>query len=556
MDIWFFLMEFVLLLGTAFLLGVVAEKLRQSPILGYILSGVLVGPFMASSSLVNQMSELGVSLLLFSIGLEFSFRQLRQLGALAFGGGGLQVFGTLAVVTLMLLPFYPLPSALAVGAIVALSSTTLVLRVLADRSAMDSVQGRSSLSILLFQDIAIVPLVLMISLLGTSSGETGILVQIGKLLISMAGLILLFYGLLYHLIPYLLASSRLFANRELMILLAISVGLGATWSAHAIGISPALGAFIAGMLLGESPFATQIRSDIGAVRTIMVTLFFASVGMLAKPLWFLIHLHWVLVAALCIFLLKAVLIFCVARLFGLNRRHALATGITLGQVGEFSFVLTTAARDGGILDPVLMDLIFSVIIVLMLATPYMAGYALAWSDRLLALVTRNKKADSDGDREGGTDPGSRVLVVGFGPAGRHVAHTLKDHGLCPVVVDVNPRSRSLAEDAGLRFHLGDAAQEEILVHAGVRHICMAVVTIPDPDMARQIIRMIRGLRPDLTIVARCRYNRHLSDLTRAGASLVVDEETSVGETLSRKISEGLSGQSGIGLACRIVEEDA
>ncbi len=551
MDLWFVLIEFVMLLGCAFLFGAIAQRLRQSPILGYILSGIIIGPLMSSSPMINQVAELGVSLLLFSIGLEFSFQHLKKMGRMAFGGGTLQVTGTLIIVTLILAAFITIPQALTMGAIIALSSTTIVLRMLVDKAAMDSVHGRSSLSILLLQDIAIVPLVLMITLFIPSTQDVNILEHVVKVIASVAGLILFLYVLLYHIGPFLLSSKTLFANRELTVLFAISVGLGATWAAHWAHISPALGAFAAGMLLGESPFATQIRADIGALRTIMVTLFFASVGMLAKPLWFLLHMHWVMLAVVLVFLFKAGLIFGVTRLFGLNNRHALTTGIVLGQVGEFSFVLATTARDGGILNPGMIDFTISVIIVLMLATPYMVTLAVPLADRVITFFSKFLKVRETQTQEEESESVLRVLVVGLGPAGRHVVDTLMKQDLHPVVIDVNPGSRTYVKADGIILHLGDAAQEDILMHAGLMGVCMVVITIPDPKSSAQIIKMIRTMRPQVGILVRCRYNRHLNDLKKAGASFVIDEETTMGEMLSKRITDSLSGESGTMLACRL-----
>ena len=190
------------------------------------------------------------------------------------------------VVTLVMFSLVGLPRALTLGAILALSSTTIVLRMLVDRMEIDSVKGRACLAILLLQDIAIVPLVLMVSFFTPAAAEMNMGLHILKVILSVIGLAGVFYLLLYHLAPILLSEARLFANRELTVLLSIAVGLGAAWAAHKLHISPALGAFVAGMLLGESPFATQIRADIGSMRIIMVTLFFASVGMQAKPMWF------------------------------------------------------------------------------------------------------------------------------------------------------------------------------------------------------------------------------------------------------------------------------
>lgn len=552
MDIWFVIVELVMLLGGAFLLGALAQRLGQSPILGYLLAGTLVGPLLFNTAAVSQASELGVALLLFSIGLEFSFKQLMKMGRMAFGGGTLQVVLTMLVVTLVMYFMVGLPRALTLGAILALSSTTIVLRLLVDRMEIDSVKGRACLAILLLQDIAIVPLVLMVSFFTPATAEINLGLHILKVILSAIGLTGVLYLLLYHLAPILLSEAKLFANRELTVLLSIAVGLGAAWTAHKLHISPALGAFVAGMLLGESPFATQIRADIGSMRIIMVTLFFASVGMQAKPMWFVTHLPWIALVSILVLILKTGIIFIVARLFSLDNRQALATGITLSQVGEFSFVLAATAASGGLLTTDTVDLLISVIIVLMLITPYLISHADTLTERFLALISHRKPQTRDSSAS--TSPPeafNQILVVGLGPAGRQVVQTLVSNRLEPVLVDINPNSREYARQHNLRLHLGDASHEEVLVHAGLTGVCMVVVTVPDPQAAARIVTMIRRLRPRIPIAVRCRYNRHMEDLKKAGADIVVDEEVTMGDMLSRQIIAYLTDESGVLLACRL-----
>ena len=551
MDIWFIIMELVMMLGGAFLMGALAQRLGQSSILGYLLAGTIIGPLLFNTAAVNQASELGVALLLFSIGLEFSFKQLIKMGRMAFGGGTLQMVSTMLVVTLITVSMVGLPRALTLGAIVALSSTTLVLRLLVDRVEIDSVKGRTCLAILLLQDIAIVPLVLMVTFFTPAAAEMNIGLHILKVTLSIIGLAIVFYLLLYHLVPMLLSEAKLFANRELTVLLSIVVAFGAAWAAHKLHLSPALGAFVAGMLLGESPFATQIRSDIGAMRIILVTLFFASVGMQAKPMWFVTHLHWIALVSVIILILKTGIIYGVSRLFRLQNHQALATGITLSQVGEFSFVLAATARTGNLLNADTVDLIVSVIIVLMLVTPILIAHADTVAARIIALVSRRKPLAEGLFPSEKTDPISQVLVVGLGPAGRQVVQTLVSHKLEPLLIDVNPKSREYARDQGLHLHLGDAVHEEILMHAGLAGVCMAVVTIPDPQAAVGIVKMIRRLRPQVPIAVRCRYNRHVVDLQEAGANIVVDEEITMGDMLSRQIVDHLKDDSGEIVACRL-----
>ncbi len=557
MDVWYFSMELVMLLGGAFLLGALAQRLKQSPIVGYLLTGTIIGPLLFNAEAVNQSAELGVSLLLFSIGLEFSFQRLKQMGRLAFGGGLLQVGGTLGVVSLLLLYWTPLPRAVTIGAIVALSSTAVVMRVLVDRSEIDSVRGRSCLAILLFQDIAIVPLVIMVSLFSAdSTAQSGIAAHILKVVASAGGLGLILYIIIYKGVPLLLASRGVFANRELTALLAVAVGLGASWGAHAMGLSPALGAFVAGLMLGESPFATQIRADIGVARTIMVTLFFASVGMLAKPIWFLLHLHWIIGAAAAVFILKAGIVFFIIRWFGLSFRQALATGISLAQVGEFSFVLATTARNGDILAGDHFDLMVSVIILLMFAAPYMVTQALPMADRLMKRMRRGGSDRAIKANANLTAVSRKVLVVGLGPAGQEVVRHLLAHQMPPVVIDANPQSRNTARMLGIELHLGDAVREEVLLHAGFGEVCMAVVTVPDPPTVVQMVSHMRELRPRLPIAVRCRYHRHFETIKNAGATIIVDEETRVGHDLAHQIVDFVQDSSGEHLAYRLAGKPA
>ncbi len=555
MNIWRFLFEMVLLLGGAFALGALAQRLRQSPIVGYLLTGTLVGPLLFNAAAVNQAAELGVSLLLFSIGLEFSFKELRRMGKMAFGAGSVQVLATLAVVTLITVWLLTLSQSLTIGAIVTLSSTAVVLRVLVDRAEIDSVRGRASLGILLLQDIAVVPLVLMVSFFVPGTVETHVGLHLLKVASAAAALVAVFYLIFYRILPVFLKEQALFANRELTVLLTITAGLGATGAAHALNISPALGAFAAGLLLGESPFAAQIQADIGSLRVMMVTLFFASIGMLLNPMWFLLHLHWIFLVALVIFILKSALIYFIAGFFGLDSRHALATGITLAQIGEFSFVLLAAARSGGVLGDYAFNLTISVIILLMFAAPYMVTLAFPLSDRLLAFFTRRSPAAAEQPPSAAAAPGSRVLVVGLGPSGLKVVESLLASQIEPVVIDVNPQSRLIGRDMGVKVHLGDAGLDEILLHAGLKSVCMAVVTVPAPESSLRIIRTIRRLMPLLPIAARGRYHRHLADLQNAGAGLIVDEESNIGARLSKEVLDFIHTSTGAAVACRLAGQE-
>ena len=550
MDLWYFLMEIFLLLGVAFFLGSLAQRFRQSNIIGYLLAGAILGPMLFNARAVANTAEIGVSLLLFSIGLEFSFRRLRKLGRMALGGGGLQVVATIVIVMSAAGFFISWKQAIALGAMVALSSTAIVLRTLVDRSEIDSVRGRTSLGILLLQDIAIVPLVILVTLLAPGGEQGSIGTQLLKLAAASAGLALVLYGLLYHLIPKVLYARGIFPNRELTVLLAVSIALGSAWFSHSLGISPALGAFIAGIILGESPFAAQISADIGPLRIIMVTLFFTSVGMLAQPVWMLTHVHLILLGMLSIFIVKVLVTFGACRIFGLDQRHALSSAITLGQVGEFSFVLAAAAKNLGLMNEHMSNLMISIIIGLMFLAPYMVTHAQLLADVIIRKLS-SKTIPATWEAEDREDGVLHPLIVGFGPAGQSVAQALKARAVMPSILDINPDSINKARKEGFTIHVGDASQEDVLLHSGISNACLAVVTIPDPTAARRVVAAMRYMAPQVSIVVRCRYHRSFWELEKAGADVIVDEEFVVGDRLSERVFEYLASETGQSLACRL-----
>ncbi|MBC2714534.1 MAG: sodium:proton exchanger [Desulfobacteraceae bacterium] len=549
MEFWNLLMQILLLLVTAFLMGVLAERLKQSPIIGYLFAGILIGPWVFNTDAVFQLSELGVALLLFSIGLEFSFKRLKSLGAMAFGGGTLQVCGTLTIFTLGFFYFRPLGEALALGAMVALSSTAVVMRVLVDRAEIDSPRGRNALGILLLQDIAVVPLVIMVTMIGQGGSETSVYLAIAKTVFGAVGMVVLFYILFNFLVPLLLKSRTVHASRDLIILLTIVTAIGSAWLAHALGLSPALGAFIAGMMLAECEFAAQIRSDIGTIRTLFVTLFFTSIGMLANPQWMIFHLHWIAAGLAVMIIGKVLIIYGIARLFGNSRTQALATGITLAQIGEFSFVLATTARGFSLVDENTFNLIVSVTITSIFLSPYMVSHGGKMAQQFMRMMSTKGAQPVLPDDETAPETFEQILIIGFGPAGQNVAEGLLENGITPSVLEMRPAMARVAREKGLTVHMGDAGHDEVLQHAGLGRACLVVVTIPDSRSVQDIVKNIRRLSPGSTVIARSRYNIHTAEIEKAGAHLTVDEEVIVGKHLSNNVLDCLKGRGDINFSC-------
>ena len=553
MNLWTALLDVLILLLAAMLLGSLCERLKQSALLGYLLAGTLLGPnaldWMPNHTAVATIAELGVALLLFTIGLEFSWRRLRSIGPIALGGGTIQVLLTSVLAAGICLTLgLGGRAALALGAMVALSSTACVMRLLVSRAEIDGVYGRNALGILLLQDIAVVPLVLVVTALG--SEDAGSVAQIGfgigRAVVVAAVLVGALFLLLNYLVPLLLKAEQVARNRDLPILLAIVTAVGTAWVSHNLRLSPVLGAFIAGLLLAESPFATQIRADVASVRTLFVTLFFSSIGMLCHPAWVLEH--WATVAGVVTAIVfgKAIVISGVGRLFRCSPGHAVATGVCLAQVGEFSFVLAEVARHGRLIDTNLFELIVASTIGTLFLTPYLVAVAphLAKAvGRLSAWRGRALPWQPEASAEPSAKMSGHIVIVGFGPAGQCVARSLEqDDEALVVVVELNARSADVARASGLRTYIGDATRPEVLEHLCVGAAKVVAVTVPDPAAARQIIEAVRSLGPDTSIIARARYHRYRSELALAGAVVVIDEEEQVGLQMASAVQEKLADQ--------------
>lgn len=551
---WQFIFNMLLLLTAAFVLGALVERVRLNAILGYLLAGTLLGPnslgVLRDSAAVEAISELGVALLLFSIGLEFSWKELKSLGAIALGGGTVQIVVTGgAVVAVGMAAGLNAGPSVALGTMIAMSSTAFVLRLLVNRAEIDSLHGRSALGILLLQDIAVVPMVLLVSILSGVSGGVEVVWALVKS--AMLGTLLVagFYLMFVFVVPWLLRRDRAARNRELTVLLAIITAVGAAWAAHALELSPALGAFLAGILLASSPFATQIRADVSSFRTLFVTLFFSSVGMLAQPVWALENWDRLLLIVAAIVLGKTLITTAVVALFGLSLRHAIATGICLAQIGEFSIVLARIANLGAapVLDRETFLLIVSASIGTFFLTPALVALAPKVADRLSRRARRGAEPPAGAALSHRDFLADHVVIVGFGPAGQRVAESLmRDFEQRVVVVELNFKNAQAAASYGLRYVIGDAGQEEVLHSAHVETARVVAITVPDPRAIRQMIAAVKALAPNPTIVVRSRYHVLRWEFTFAGAHVVIDEEDQVGRRIAAEVRRVLHEEEGEG----------
>lgn len=542
MDAWGLLFQIVVLLGACLAGGVLMARLGQSPLVGYLLVGMLIGGpgsvgLISAASNIEAIAEVGVALLLFSLGLEFSWQRLRQLGGKTLAAGWVQVTLTMAACVLITLAFgLPMRAALAVGAMVALSSTAAVLRMLIESAELDSPHGRSTLAVLLVQDMAVVPLSVLLALLAKGGTPGEVTLGVAKTVGMAALLVFTLYIVLNKIAVRALRAMSIERNREFAVLLAVVLGLGAAWGAHAAGISPALGAFVAGLFLGASPFATQVRADVSSLRVVLLTLFFGAVGMIADPVWIVGHLGLVLGVSALVIGGKATLVWVALRWMGKPNGVAAAAGLCLAQIGEFAFVLGKLGRDGGFVSQDLYMLMVSVTMVTLFATPWLVRYAPRVGARL-GRKAGGGPADADA---GGHEFRPEIVIVGFGPSGQAVGRSLVGQGKRVLVLDLNAEAAPLARNMGFESAIGDATSMDVLEHAGIRDALIVVIALPSRSAARMVLDLARGLCPRAHLIVRSRYALHVTEFHEAGAHAVVGDEEEVGARMAQHVQAHLA----------------
>lgn len=537
---WDLLPRIVLLLGAAALLGLLLRHLKQSVIVGYLLAGILLGPtgfgVLRADEEVQILSELGVALLLFSIGLEFSFARLREFGRIAVGGGSLQMLITAVVVIAFAVWVLGLGSveAAVVGLAFAMSSTAVVMRGLTDRAELDSTHGRNAVGMLLLQDLAVIPILIATDALGGSSGPAAVARQFGLRI----GMVLLFIAAAWLLarlvLPRILSAAALSGSRDLPVVVAVCSTIGAAWAAHTMGFSASLGAFLAGLVLAESPFATQIRADVTPLSAVFVTLFFAAVGTSVRLPLDAAHLGILGLAAIAVMAVKALITAGSVWVWQRSLRSALLTGLAISQVGEFTFVVAESGFRRGIVSEAVFQFTLGISLVTLVLTPYTMNSAPGLVARIMRRLPGRVRGVLESERP--AKRWRRVLVIGFGPAGQQVVARLLERNIPFLVLEMNPNT-VLEHRSRFSIELGDATQREVLQHVGIGQSLSLIITIPDPATARLICSAAQRLAPGIPIVARSRYHQYKDSLEQAGAHKVVDEEYFVGVKLADEAIE-------------------
>ena len=501
----------------------VLNRLRQPPLIGFLLAGAVLGPFglglEGDIETVSALAELGVVLLLFTVGLELELPNLKRLGRIVWEAGAIQVLGTMAlIVALGLLAGGELRRTIFLGFLVALSSTAVVLTLLVERREVDSPHGRLLVGILIFQDLAVVPMMLAIPALagGSGKGLTAALTAAGK---TAAIAALLFLGARFA-VPRLLHAVAETRQQAIFVVAVLFLVLGSALAAEWAGLSAAIGAFLAGLVISESDYGHQAMADVAPFRDAFNALFFVSIGMLFDPRTLIREPILVGVLLLLILAGKAVIGAVPVRILGYGLRPAIIVGLSLAQIGEFSFVLLNQGKTSGLIRADLYQAFLGAALISMAATPWLSERSHGIAARISAAVARPPGKTG----ESGLPEQDHVLVFGFGHMGETLSRVLGRAQVPFRVLDLNPERVRKGKARGVPIEYGDTTSLSVLRHAGIERARAAIVVLSDPRGARQTISLCRRLAPRIFLLARTRYLSEIPDLIALGADDVVAEE--------------------------------
>ena len=510
------------------------RRLRLSPVLGYLAAGVIIGPFglgfVADIDSIRTFAEFGVVFLLFTIGLELPLERIKVLSPLLFGLGLAQILVTGAVIAGVAVAFgVPPDAAMVIGAALALSSTVFVIQILLDRRQIATRFGRAAFTVLLMQDLAVAPiLVITLALTSRESGLGASLAFAGlQAAAALAAIVVLGRFVLRPLFAIVAAerSDEIFAAATLLVIMGIAA------FTEYVGLSLAVGGLLAGMVLAETEYRHQVSAEIRPFRALLLGLFFMSIGMQTDLGVAYDQFPLVLAIAAGLIALKSLILAPLVLLFRLPGLYALPLGLLLAQGGEFGFVLFSVAIDGGLIAQGLGQALLIAVALSMVATPL-----LAWaSGRLLHWTAVRGSARVEKIEEDAATLVNHVVIAGYGRVGRTVARDLSGKGISFIALDRDPLVVSTARSRGERVYFGDASRPEILRELHLPTARTVVVALSDSEAATRLVGLLRGMLPDLPILARAANDVHAEELDKAGATFVVPELVATGRRLAERI---------------------
>ncbi len=528
------LASMAIVLGVALVGGMAARLLRLPVILGYLLSGIVIGPYglklVPELGDVETLAEIGVVLLMFTLGIEFSLRTLRQVGKVAILGGAAQIVVTVALGLMVgWLLQWSLTEAVVFGFFIALSSTIIVLKTLMERGELGSPHGRVMIGILLVQDLSVVPMMVILTSLGEP--ETGVWGSLGWPVLKAVLFLAVVFALGYWVLPQVMKRVAGGRSRELFLLTVVCLSLGAAFGADYVGLSAALGAFLAGLLFSESEYAHQALADIRPLRDIFAILFFVSLGMLADPSFVAENPGEVGAVVAAIVLGKFLIVALVPWAFGYSAKTSLFAGSGLFQIGEFSFILAALALEMDIISNNLYSLTLAAAVITILLTPFGMGLTSKIYHRLIQgqRVSNFLAARLDPVASGqGRQLSSHAVVCGYGRMAKSLGQVLERRNFSYLIIDIDPRVIELARERDIPCIYGDASNPDILARAELERAKVLVVTLPDPIAAKLAVANARRINPRLDIVARVHRDEDTEVLRSLGVAEMVRPELEAG----------------------------
>jgi len=526
--------DIAIIIVAALLGGLIAQRFKQPLILGYILAGVVVGPYTGGVTVteihdIELLAEIGVALLLFALGLEFSFKELTPVKKVALIGTPIQMILTIGYgfAIGLLLGWKPIPS-LWIGSLISLSSTMVILKTLMNRGLVGTLSSRVMIGMLIVQDLAVIPLMIILPLL--NNPKTGLPVLGLAALKAVVFLILMvFVGT--RLIPRMMTYIAIRNSRELFLLAITAIGLGVGYATYLFGLSFAFGAFAAGMVLSESEYSHQALSDIIPLRDIFGLLFFVSVGMLLDPAFLIANLKTVLLMVVLVLIGKGLIFGTLVSFFGYGNVIPLAVGLGLFQIGEFSFVLARVGLNSNSISKDLYSLMLTTAVITMLITPFISGLTAP----LYAFRKRKFKQETlETINLPQTELHNHVVIAGGGRIGYYVAQVLRKINTAFIVIEMDYRRVDEIKESGLSMIYGDAAQPIVLEAAHIGHARLLLITVPTAVVTQTIIEQARLLHSDIPIVARAEGMDQMKALGELGINAVIQPEFEAGLEITRQ----------------------
>ena len=505
-------------------------RIKLPAIVGFLITGILAGPhgfgLIEAVHDVEIMSEIGVVLLLFTIGLEFSIKDLLKIKKSILLGGSVQVLLTILTVFFISLKVgQTLSQSIFTGFLISLSSTAIVLKLLHERAEIDSPHGRTSLGILIFQDVVIVPMMLLTPLLAGVEGNLSESLFI--LMIKVVAILLLVMASAKWLVPVILYQITRTRNRELFLLSIIVICLAVAGLTYSMGLSLALGAFLAGLIISESEYSYHAMGNILPFRDVFISFFFVSIGMLLNLDFLSRNIGLILLITLGVLALKTIIAGFTTYILGYPLRTILLVGFSLSQVGEFSFILSKTGLEYGLLaQGNIYQLFLAVSVLTMVSTPFIISLSPRIVDVTMRLPLSRKLKSGLHPAQAINDliKKDHLIVIGFGINGRNVTRAAKTAGVPYVIIEMNPETVRVEKNKEEPIFYGDATHDAVLEHAGIHNARIVVITIADAAATRKVISLARRLNRNIHIIARTRFLQEMEPLYELGADEVIPEE--------------------------------